>query len=319
VRKKIIIVSVLSLLTFILLALGGLGFYLSEQLLKFKINKVPKDIIKLADTKKDTAVAVLSTVVEQFSSSEITIPSDFGYNLAGNYFPSTNGGEDTIIIAHGVGGGRKGSPEYVKLFLELGFNVITYDQRHHGNSGGDNISYGYYESYDMKKVVDYSKNISVGNTGVFGISMGASTTLMYAGVVEDGADFYIVDAAYSNFYEEALYRLDRDFSYIPHWSIDFVGNLTDLFVRVRAGFSLKDVNPLKHIENINSPIMFINTKEDMFIPPYMTEKLYEKKTGDKYLYLVERGNHGQALAENPEKYRDEIYNFLKKYILREKI
>jgi uncharacterized protein len=318
-KKKVVIVTIVSFLSLVLLFLGGLGYYLSETLLKFKITKVPKDVIKLAEKRRDPAVAVFSTVVEQFNSSEFSIKSDFGYNLAGNYFPSIMGGEDTVIITHGIGGGRKGAPEYVELFLDLGFNVVTFDQRHHGNSGGDNISYGYYESYDMKNVVDYVKTVTTGKTGVFGISMGAATTLMYAGAVEDGADFYIVDAAYSNFYEEALYRLHRDFSYVPDWSVNFVANLTDVFVRARAGFSLRDINPLKHIVNINSPVMFINTKEDLFIPPYMTDKLYQNKCGDKYLYLVEKGNHGQALTEDPAKYKDEVYSFLKKYILREKI
>ena len=35
--------------------------------------------------------------------------------------------------------------------------------------------------------------------GIHGESMGAATMLLYAGTVEDGADFYISDCAFSDF------------------------------------------------------------------------------------------------------------------------
>ena len=63
---------------------------------------------------------------------------------------------------------------------------------------GKTTSYGYYEKHDLKSVVDWLKsrfgtNITL---GIHGESMGAATLLQYAGLVEDGADFYIADCPF---------------------------------------------------------------------------------------------------------------------------
>lgn len=60
---------------------------------------------------------------------------------------------------------------------------MIYDQRRHGKTGGDTTSYGYYEKFDLQAVVDWLF-IEEGEDlllGIHGESMGAATTLLYAG------------------------------------------------------------------------------------------------------------------------------------------
>lgn len=45
--------------------------------------------------------------------------------------------------------------------------------------------------------------------GIHGESMGAASTILYAGLVEDGADFYIADCGFSNFSELISYILKK--------------------------------------------------------------------------------------------------------------
>lgn len=79
----------------------------------------------------------------------------------------------------------------MNLFIKKGWNVLIYDHRRHGESGGKTTSYGHYEKFDLQTVVNWLKN-EVGESlilGIHGESMGAVTTLLYGGMVEDGADF----------------------------------------------------------------------------------------------------------------------------------
>jgi fermentation-respiration switch protein FrsA (DUF1100 family) len=58
--------------------------------------------------------------------------------------------------------------------------------------------------------------------------------------------------------------------------------------------------------------LFITSKEDTYIPPSMTQNLYDlKKEGIKKLYIAEKGGHAQAYIENPEEYKKEVTDFLK--------
>ena len=46
--------------------------------------------------------------------------------------------------------------------------------------------------------------------------MGAATLLQYAGLVEDGADFYIADCPFSDFQGQLQHRLKVEF-HLPKW------------------------------------------------------------------------------------------------------
>ena len=139
--------------------------------------------------------------------------------------------------------------------------------------------------------------------------MGSGIALLYAGSIEDGADFYIIDCAYSNFQEEFICRINEDTRY--HSSI--LVPLTNLFLFIRGRYRLKDINPIKYIKNIKSPILFITSVGDTYIPPKMTMDLYEAKQGPKSIYLAQNGDHAQSFSKNQEKYKEVVERFIKSF------
>lgn len=60
--------------------------------------------------------------------------------------------------------------------------------------------------------------------------------------------------------------------------------------------------------------MFINTKEDKYIPPEMSQELYDMKEDKKHMYWVETGGHSKAYEEDPDKYQQEIETFIATYV-----
>ncbi len=66
---------------------------------------------------------------------------------------------------------------------QAGYRVVLVDLRGHGGSTGDYISYGVIESQDLVQVLDEleRRDEIVGPVGVWGISMGASTAIQFAG------------------------------------------------------------------------------------------------------------------------------------------
>jgi len=248
--------------------------------------------------------------IDVLPKEEITIPSKYGYDIKGWLVKST-AQKRFIIICHGVTMNKINSIKYMKLFLKRDWNVLIYDHRRHGESGGKTTSYGYYEKFDLKAVVDWLKQQHGADIklGIHGESMGAVTTLLYAGMIEDGADFYIADCPFSDFEAQLRYRLKVEFR-IP---AIFIMPIASCFLKLRDGYSIKEVSPISVIKNINHPILFIHSSKDDYIPPEMTKLLYKMKEGPKKLFIAEKGGHAYSFGENKEAYEEAIDQFLSEF------
>jgi fermentation-respiration switch protein FrsA (DUF1100 family) len=249
---------------------------------------------------------------ESLHKIDISIPSPFDYDIKGTFIPGKIETNRFIIICHGVTMNRINSIKYMYLFHNRGWNVIMYDHRRHGESGGKTTSYGHYEKFDLQAVVNWTKE-TFGEEivlGIHGESMGAVTTLLYAGMLEDGADFYIADCPFSDFEEQLTYLLRRDFK-LPKQAVLPIGGT---FLKLRDKYDIKDVSPIAYIQTIKSPVLFIHSKDDTYILPDMSRKLYEKKVAPKKLVIVPKGAHAYSFGENPEIYEEVIDDFLDDFV-----
>lgn len=251
------------------------------------------------------------TQLKTLPKQKIEIPSSFGYEIKA-VLVEPHQTDRYIIISHGVTETKINSIKYMNLFLERGFNVLIYDHRRHGESGGRTTSFGYYEKFDLKAVVDWLKKEKGMNLllGIHGESMGAATMLLYAGMIEDGADFYIADCPFSDFRAQLAYLIKKDFKLFPGILLP----IGDLILRFRDKYSILNVSPISVIENIQHPVLFIHSRKDDYILPSMTQDLFEHKKGPKMLYIAEKGRHAQSFNENRADYEKVIDEFLQKYV-----
>lgn len=242
---------------------------------------------------------------------EISITSPFGYKIHGvlvEKYPT----KKYMIFSHGVTENKLSSVKYMNIFLELGYNAIIYDHRRHGSTGGKYTSYGFFEKFDLQRIVHWlleNKGEDI-ILGIHGVSMGAATTLLYAGSLEDRANFYIADCPFSDL-DELSQHLTRTQTPYPFPIVRWFSNV---FIPFSAKFKIRDVSPIHYIDQINKPVLFIHSAEDIVIPPYMSTQLYEKKPGEKDLYIAPRGAHANSYVDNQEEYKQRIAEFLQKYI-----
>ncbi|MDX8364363.1 alpha/beta hydrolase [Cytobacillus sp. IB215665] len=248
----------------------------------------------------------------QLPCQKIEIQSKYNYEIHG-WLIAPHQANKYMIFCHGVTVNKVNSIKYMDVFLERGWNVLAYDHRRHGESGGKTTSYGYYEKHDLAEVVNWLKKRVDHNSmiGIHGESMGAVTLLLYADMVKDGADFYIADCPFSDFEEQLVYRVKKSVNLPKQLFIP----LTNLFLKWREGYSLKDISPISIVENITQPILFIHSQKDDYILPEMTKSLYKQKKGPKKLFLAQNGSHALSLAENKTAYEQVLDEFLAQYKL----
>ena len=289
-----------------LLFITSIGVYFTNRLMYMK--KKADDVIV---NREKEAGRFNPIEFENLPKEEVLIPSPFGYFLKAIVIEPYES-KRYIVISHGVTENKINSIKYMNLFLKRGFNAVIYDHRRHGESGGKTTSFGHYEKFDLKAVVDWLKNAKGADIqiGIHGESMGAATMLLYAGMLEDGADFYIADCPFSDFKEQLSHLLKTTLKLPPKVILP----VADLVLRMRQKYSIKDVSPISVIENIKNPILFIHSKKDDFILPTMSEKLYERKSGPKKLYIATNGVHAQSLNENKNDYEKVINEFLNDYV-----
>ncbi|MRX74310.1 alpha/beta fold hydrolase [Bacillus lacus] len=281
------------------------GFFFTNKMMYIKKRSV-KEIVD----RETEAGHFIQKEYDEYDKTDVTVPSPFGYNISG-YLIAPHETKKYMIICHGVTVSRVNSVKYMKIFLNRGYNVLIYDHRSHGESGGSTTSYGHYEKYDLQAVVNWLRHYAgSGSTiGVHGESMGAVTALLYAGIVEDGADFYIADCPFADLEEQLLYRLKVEFNIPPQ----MVMPIAKRFLKLRDGYSMESVSPVKAVENIENPVLFIHSTEDDYIPSDATRRLHEKKVkGFKQLYFAKKGTHAMSYTENRKQYEEAVDGFLER-------
>jgi fermentation-respiration switch protein FrsA (DUF1100 family) len=266
-------------------------------------------------------------VYKNTKKKQFMISSDYGYNISceilepeevfsdkqdswyGNSHCS-NYQARIAILCHGFSQGKYKSLIYAEIFLKLGFRVLIYDHRNHGLSGKAFTSMGYYEKYDLKKLVDwcYETYGPVCRIVTHGESMGAATALLHLGI-DERVVCTIADCAYSDLKE----LLKHQIKYYYHMPIVLIP-LESLITYLRAGFWYSGVSPIHVIRRVDTPVLFIHGKRDQYVPTEMSWKMYKCKKDKKAIYLVAGAAHAQSCVTNKKGYEKMVERFIKKHV-----
>lgn len=290
------------------LLLLGAGNYFYNMVITY--NKLPKyqvDTYQKAVDNGDFDVVRFNSLPQQ----NLTLKSQHGYEMKGILVKNAKETPNTVVVVHGIGQDKWVSMKYADIFLDRGFNVLVYDSRNHGESGGEHPSYGYYEKEDLEAWVTYVKSVNPGGIiGVHGESLGAATILMHAEEYnqDQTVSFYIEDCAYSDLSQLYITRAG-DYG-VPTTLRPILVDYMSLVCKLRSGFFLGDVSPLEKIGQVETPVMFIHGEVDDFIPPQMASEMYTAKAGEKYLYIAKGADHAKSITVDKVRYREEVGKFL---------
>lgn len=126
------------------------------------------------------------------------------------------------------------------------------DLRSHGQSEGDSIGMGAWDSED---IVEWSKYIlkqdSSASIALYGVSMGASTVMMASGneQLPDAVKVAVEDCGYTSAWDEFIFQLDDLFGLPSFPALD----AANLVTKLRAGYDLKDADALAAVKGKRSP------------------------------------------------------------------
>lgn len=306
--KKTVVVSLLGVLIVLNILLLAAGNYFYNIVITY--NKLPKYLVNTYEQ----AVANGDFDVGRFNLLQkeyVNLESPHGYSLKGIYVKNALETPHTVIIVHGIGQDKWVSMKYADIFLDEGFNIFVFDNRNHGESGGERPSYGYYEKDDLQTCVAYIKSINpAGIIGIHSESLGAATAMLHAEIYNQNntVAFYIEDCGYSDLRQLYIARAG-DYG-IPDFLRPILVDYMSLICKIRSGFFLGQISPIQSIDNVETPILFVHGEKDDFVPPQMAYDLFQAKSGHKALYIAAGAGHAKSITVDEVKYREAIGRFL---------
>lgn len=185
-----------------------------------------------------------------------------------------------VIYSHGNAGCRLAALDEAVLCLNYGMDFVCFDFAGCGRSEGEKISLGFHEKCDLKTVVDYLLKEGYENIGLWGRSMGASTTLMFASEFHPPqVKCLVLDSPFTSIYDVALHlALTQVQIKIPKFLLSVfakfgISRLRKIVLRDEK-FDIYNVCPLKAAENCKYPITFFVGAVDSLVPPSHSAKMF---------------------------------------------
>lgn len=203
--------------------------------------------------------------------------------LAGWRIPARSPRRGTVVYLHGVADNRGSALTAAQRFPDRGFDVVAYDSRAHGESGGDLCTYGFNEKRDLQRVID---QVEGGLVVVIGSSLGAAVGLQAA--AEDPRISAVVAAeSFSDLKTVATERAP--------WFFTGGAIRRSFALAERLGqFRVEEVSPVAAAARIHVPVFLIHGADDRETPPEHSRRIFDALGGPKRLLILEGAGHNQS-------------------------
>jgi len=244
---------------------------------------------------------------------EVTFPSRSDkVNIVGWWIPA-NQPKGTIIMCHGQNGSMDRDTKRMVPLHEAGFNVLMFDFRAHGRSGGMQVTFGMYEKEDLLGALDYlAEQREITKVGLFGFSMGAATALITA-ALSDSVVCLVVDSPFG--------RLTRSVSgwWRQHGVPIVVAREMARWIlataTLRTAGRIDQTDPIRWTVHIGPrPILYIWGGRDPFVSKREIKRMVSLSAGPTETWIVPNVGHRGAYNEDPEVYKRRVVAWFEKYL-----
>ncbi len=285
-KKKILQYSLLCVI--FLFITGGIGAYIViEQILPYspiRPNRITRDEIARMYPQRATPSDF------NLTSQTLDVVVEDSIHLKGWYiFAQTDSAQGTVVLLHGIGSSKEAWLPIADTLAHHGFNSILFDLRAHGESGGVNCTFGYYEKYDVSAVMNETQKQTgdVGPYAVFGHSLGAAVAVQ-AMVVDPRIVCGIAQSPFAAL-REILHDYWYQMSGIPFtWIPDAALKNSERI----AHFTVDAVRPENAAQFIFYPVMVIHGTQDKKISIDYGKRVYSNlQSLAKEWYPIEGGDH----------------------------
>ena len=245
------------------------------------------------------------------TTSQATITAYDGVKLGARIIRQSEPSNRVAICCHGYGASLSSTQAQAKMFYDRGFDVYMLAMRGHKGSGGK-VGMAWIDRFDLARwidrvIEDYGESVQI---ALFGVSMGGSTVISYAGMEpKPQVKCVIDDCGFSSQYDEYMACLKA--AGLPRCAI----HMFSPGVKLVHGYSIYDADITKLAANMTLPALFFHGTADSFVPFELGQKLFDAcASQEKSFIAVEDAGHALAYMTDKEKYTAAVTEFIDKHI-----
>lgn len=299
---------VVLMLTLILLLLGAayyayrVAFYVSPRY------KRKNDDLSMKHNGKQEILCMCLQHLSSLPYEAVTITAPDGKKLFARYYHNADGAPVQIQF-HGYRGSAMrdfcGGTAFAK---KMGHNALVVDQRSHGFSEGNAITFGVQERYDCQCWANYAYHRFGKDTPLIlsGVSMGATTVLMASDLdLPETVCGIVADCPYSS-PRAIILKVAGEFG-LPRKP---AAALCSLGARIYGHFNIREASALDSVHRTKLPILLLHGDADQLVPCNMSYEIYHACGADKELHIFPGASHGMSYLEDPQRYEAVVGDFL---------
>ncbi len=205
--------------------------------------------------------------------------------LHGWYLPANNA-RQVVLFFHGNGGNISHRGSSLKIFHNLGLNVLIFDYRGYGLSKGKPTEQGLYlDAMAAWQYLVKQRGYTETDIIIFGRSMGAAVATQLASQVQPGA--LIVESAFSSVKDMASKILP----------------LVYKLIYLRYDFNTESI-----IKQVRVPVLVMHSPGDEIVPFQFGKKVFAAANAPKDFYELQ-GSHNNGFMQSMPGYQQAIESF----------
>lgn len=235
-----------------------------------------------------------------------------GVKLVGHWYPC-EGAKRVVLAMHGWRSRwYRDFGASADFWHDNGCSILYAEQRGQGESGGDVMGFGITERYDCLDWLKWIEAHTEENLPIYlaGISMGATTVLMAAGLpLPERVHGIMADCGFTS--PEAIWRhVAKDNLHIPY---DLLRRPIDRLCRKKIGCGPGDDSTVAALQRNEKPVLLIHGTDDSFVPLDMTLQNYQACKAPCRLLVVPGADHGVSYLVSCEGYEAAVKEFWEEF------
>ncbi len=236
---------------------------------------------------------------------DVTLTAADGLQIAGWHIAGTK--PYAVIMVHGIDTNRRAVLPEAGILAEAGYHLLLIDLRAHGQSEGNQATYGYREALDVQAAVEYlDAQPDIEQIGALGTSYGGSAVVR-AAAIDPRLRAIVIESSFSSLSDAVEDGFD-DLSIFPKWPF------APLFVALaerQIGLNISQVDSTRDLASLqpNQTVMIIHGSEDRLFPLHQAQKMYAAAHEPKTMWVIEGLGHGNPVHYDAVEFKARVVPF----------